>query len=491
MSQLPKTPITQGDQASASTPRNYTPRKTDSEKIDAIFDAIKANKLTFPLFLYKAFDPDTPKSTKHAATISSFLRGQSNIGADNIAHLMFNHSSSVPIQGRASTIHETPLVTTDGSGMAHVRLLAWAIDIVTQHCMDEVKALTHPKSGGLHLSQSQLMWKDLQEWSVAAATKSVETKASTLLQILIAVATQGDSAKISKACGANWDPKMISVITILVLAFTCNTASNIFQKIIGIWLFANSAAYRVYQVLSHIGLSVSYNTVLRSLHIGQANSLMSGTASMMVKLEGFTPRAFDPLPLVQARNERRRAGLSCPMLKDCIDEKHLCQVMALHCISFLIEDSPSLLRHRKWVTSQFENNLSKHHMRKGRKTTIHPLATSDINEATISGNKDVIDNILLKQLSLSEEDIKKVLIIIGGNQSTIEKMCTLKSYLADCPHGYPTYNWVIPLIQLWHMQWANLAHVIGTHWGPSTNTRETSTYSGVNNLLRRGVKNIT
>ncbi|KAF9513705.1 hypothetical protein BS47DRAFT_1338300 [Hydnum rufescens UP504] len=54
MSQLPKTPIIQRDQESVSTPQNYAPRKTDSEKIDAIFDAIKANKSTFPVFLDKA-----------------------------------------------------------------------------------------------------------------------------------------------------------------------------------------------------------------------------------------------------------------------------------------------------------------------------------------------------------------------------------------------------------------------------------------------------
>ena len=93
MSQLPKTPHTQQTdiikQSTASTPRNYTPRKTEPEKIDAIFEAIKVKKLTLPQFLHKVFDPDTPKSTKHAAIISSFLGGQSNIGADDIAHLMF------------------------------------------------------------------------------------------------------------------------------------------------------------------------------------------------------------------------------------------------------------------------------------------------------------------------------------------------------------------------------------------------------------------
>jgi hypothetical protein len=90
------------------------------------------------------------------------------------------------------------------------------------------------------------------------------------------------------------------------------------------------------------------------------------------------------------------------MLKLRIDDKHLCQVMAFHCVSFLIGDSPSLHHHKKWVVDKFNNDLSKHRMREGRKTSIHPLATSDINEGTIGGNKDVIDDVLLKQLGLSE-----------------------------------------------------------------------------------------
>ena len=61
-------------------------------------------------------------------------------------------------------------------------------------------------------------------------------------------------------------------------------------------------------------------------------------------------------------------------------------------------------------------------MRKGLQTTLHPLATSDHDEGKTSGQPDVMDDLLIRQLELAKGDIAKLLVIMGGDQSTVEKI---------------------------------------------------------------------
>ena len=57
-----------------------------------------------------------------------------------------------------------------------------------------------------------------------------------------------------------------------------------------------------------------------------------------------------------------------------------------------------------------------------------PFATSDNDEGSTSGNKKVLDDIMLRQLGLEENVAASMLKIIGGDQSTIEKIRTLKRF---------------------------------------------------------------
>ena len=56
-----------------------------------------------------------------------------------------------------------------------------------------------------------------------------------------------------------------------------------------------------------------------------------------------------------------------------------------------------------------------------------------------------------------------MIIIIVGDQSTVEKIYTLKKFLNKCPHGYARYGWILPLIQLWHLGWSNLERIPSTY----------------------------
>lgn len=248
-----------------------------------------------------------------------------------------------------------------------------------------------------------------------------------------------------------------------------------FQKLIGVWLFANSASYETYAVLGRIGLSVSYTTVLKSLRqlsvskkihlhaqaiarcflllydninrmirvwdpeLGQRDVMDNGTAAAYVVLEDCDPvKAFNVEALEKAQAQQRRKELSVDVLYNRVDWTKLTGTMAVHCLGFLLQEVPDLEGVKAFIAKRLESTdfLVIHRMRKGRQTEIHPLATSNFNEGTTAGNQDVIDDLILHQLKLKKEDFDKILTIIGGDQSTIEKIRTLKKFLQDCSHGY-------------------------------------------------------
>jgi len=113
----------------------------------------------------------------------------------------------------------------------------------------------------------------------------------------------------------------------------------------------------------------------------------------------------------------------------------------------------------------------------------------DFDEANVGENVKILDDMVINQLRLSKEDMENRLVIVGGDQATVEKLRSLKKFLGSCPHGYTRYGWVLPLIQLWHMGWADLECVLSTHWGASQ-ANDLSTYHSTNILLGRKVRDV-
>lgn len=317
------------------------------------------------------------------------------------------------------------------------------------------------------------------------------------------------------------------MVACMMLMYARNLHFAIFRKITGLWLFANNASDTIFSVLSRVGLSSSYTTILSMLEtlseatqtsirfkaitrafliiydninrmirawdpdLGQRDTVHSGTAATYVELEDCDiEKAFDPQKLKDAQDAHGREKLDAEVLRDRIDMKELNLIMALHSLSFLVQNTPCLHKHQEFINLRFQTTHASHRMRKGRKTIIHPLATSGHDEGSTEGNKKVIDDIMLNQLTMDKEEVAKLMIIFGGDQSTVEKIRTLKKFLDTCPHGYSRYGWVLPLIQLWHMGWADLERVLSTHWGKPSDIQhgDMSTFYFTNIILRRKIK---
>jgi hypothetical protein len=314
----------------------------------------------------------------------------------------------------------------------------------------------------------------------------------------------------------------------MLLLYARNMHFSVFRKVAGLWLFANSASDNIFSVLSRAGFSSSYTTVLKTLRtlsksaqelittkaksrqflliydninrmqrawnpdLGERDRMNSGTAATYIQLADCNVEtAFDIKHLAASQAKQGRKKLDVNVLLKRINWAEVNKLFTLHSLSFLAQETEHLSHHRDYINLRFRTTHASHRMRKGRQTTAHPMATSDYDEGSTEGNRDVINDLLLNQLKMEKEEVGKMIVIIGGDQSTVEKIRTLKKFLEGCPHGYARYGWVLPLIQLWHMGWSDLERILSTHWGGSTSSAgDLSSFYFTNIILKRKIKDI-
>ncbi|KAJ7165025.1 hypothetical protein C8R46DRAFT_1220165 [Mycena filopes] len=541
--------------AEVLVPERHEDLLTQDRRFDRILLRIKRGGWTLGAFLNKLFThanaPGLSRSPRHAQVVSGFLRGAKyeKFTAADIAELMYASGDSAPKAIRQKPGESVPKQRPDAAPMARARLKEWAT-LKVEGYVSASSATISGKDGGFHLTAEETTWSFIHAFSLGKAMLPIESDAAVLLRILAAAAlpvalreklrlsaqnpspySSHLSRSVPPGSGGNRkDPVVIIVITFLMLMYARNLHFSVFRKIAGIWLFSNNASASIFSVLSRIGLSSSYSTVLKTLRalsasaravvrekagqraflliydninrmhrawdpdLGQRDTMDSGTAATFVELMNCdVGKAFDPKPLRTAKQLGVRAQLTTDVLFERIDLPALNALMELHCLTFLIAETPVLASHQSYINVRFRTTHAKHRIPAGFVTSIHPLATSGHDEGTTRGNQDVLDDLIIRQLGMDKNDVDKLLIIVGGDQSTVEKIRTLQKFLDDCPHGYSRYGWVLPLIQLWHMGWADLERILSTHWGRTASHSELgdmSSFYFINTILKRKIKDV-
>lgn len=315
-----------------------------------------------------------------------------------------------------------------------------------------------------------------------------------------------------------------------MLMYARKTSANLFQKLVGVWLFANSASFNTYRIMNRMGISISYSSVLRILlklsvttQLATATAAltflfmliydninrrlqrhesgiglrpaeaMNGTAATLIVLEGASPEAFDLQPLRDARAANRRSTeLTTELLLSQIDHEHNETVMSLHVMGILCDELGALgSEYREWISTKFAasapNGSAVHPRPPGQKNKIYPMRVSNIKEGTLNGNRDVLIDNFISELKLPKDLVASSAQLVGADQATIAMLNNLKRLLAQCPHGFESFEWVLPFIALWHMAWADLARITNTHWG-AKGSNDPTTLSAHNIILGRGVK---
>jgi hypothetical protein len=276
-----------------------------------------------------------------------------------------------------------------------------------------------------------------------------------------------------------------------------------FPTLIGLFLFTCNANRDIFAVLGHVGLSVAYSSVLSTLHtlvadsnillrvwgamteigeprflllfdnvnkmqrawqsiIGREDEVKSGTAATLIKLEDVPPGAMLAEPLLKNLKEKVRGKLTVEMLVDDIDWAHIESIGASTVLRVWTKHVSGLAKFRSAVESRFSNAYAKHPLRL-RKSEIHPMRTTDINEATTTGVASVLHN-LISQLGIVGSWLNKYVVLVCGDQLSVDRIRKVKLYMGKASTTYDRHDWALPVIQLWHMKWALQKCIFRLHW---------------------------
>ncbi|KAG9119176.1 hypothetical protein FRC07_005951, partial [Ceratobasidium sp. 392] len=295
------------------------------------------------------------------------------------------------------------------------------------------------------------------------------------------------------------------MIILFMLVSIRNPLVNYFQALMAVFMFSCNANKLLYLVTSRIGLSTSHSTLRSNLdRLGQSataelqararrayesacdfaqqpqeyflivfdnvnkyyqawnqtvakkNRMKNGTAATAIMLEDVPEEKI---------NAQARQSMTVQQLLDDVDPEHLQAVGVGMVMRTLISYIPNLSALRTEVEERFRSmdGYAKHRLNL-RKTVTMPMGTSAIDENTTSGVSEILHDLVSTQMGMQPSWFKKILIMICGDQLTIDRLRKIIRYRATEDDIYESRSWALPIIQLWHMKLANLRAILKTHW---------------------------
>ncbi|KAK7025401.1 hypothetical protein VNI00_016038 [Paramarasmius palmivorus] len=293
--------------------------------------------------------------------------------------------------------------------------------------------------------------------------------------------------------GTRWNPWLGVTVVMLILIHFRYQWAIIFPTLIGMFLFTCNANRDVFALLGRIGLSISYSatqTVLETLandssnrlkafsailehgeptfqllfdnvnkmkqvwqlKLGKSEEVKSGTATTLVRLEDVPPGVlnFRMLQSHMRKPENNRNTITVQTLQSDIAWDHIENVGVATILRVWIKHVPSLQKFHSPVESLFRDKYTQRRLCLC-KSEVHTMRTSDIDEAQVTGVKDVLLH-LIKQLAILPIWLISRIVFIAGDQLTIDRICKIKLYSAKV-NGLENFAWAQPVIQLWHLKW--------------------------------------
>lgn len=268
-----------------------------------------------------------------------------------------------------------------------------------------------------------------------------------------------------------------ATVAIYMLIGFRNKMAGFFRSFTGVSLFASNIQKSVFHLLSRIQLSRAYSSVLKYLTkrahsakaefkalgkrvftstdescdnpeffyfnfdnvnkyviprmetVGNKSTLRSGTAATAIILEDVPPGAFKRDPYIKNVEARLRQNLTLDELYNNIDKDHRAKVGTATIMRILTKNIPSIASLQQPVEKLFlDPEYCAQHRLRLRKTRIHPMGTSGINEATTEGVSAVLDD-LVQQTGMKPDWFNDLLILVGGDQLSIDRIRKAVYYL--------------------------------------------------------------
>jgi hypothetical protein len=299
------------------------------------------------------------------------------------------------------------------------------------------------------------------------------------------------------------------MVSMVILANSRNRLNNIFQTIISLFLFGSNAGRAAYSIFNRLGVCVSYSVTVERLHaladhaqqnlheigrvaseekrdffyiiydninkhlrawfqsLGSEDYVQNGTAATIVMMKNVQPSTLNPEALVANRAKNQRATLTVKQLSDDINSTHLENIAVGLILRILVQHIASLAHHAPEIENCFKSKWAVRRLPL-EKTEIHSLPTTAIDESTTSGNRDLLHQIVTHDLGMLKRTIAFTLWLVGGDLLSVDRLRKIPRITEKHDTAFDRNQWVVPVVQLWHMKWAFLRSIFRLHWRVST-----------------------
>ncbi|KAK0438273.1 hypothetical protein EV421DRAFT_1906809 [Armillaria borealis] len=199
--------------------------------------------------------------------------------------------------------------------------------------------------------------------------------------------------------------------------------------------------------------------------LGCHDEVKSGTVVTLVQLEDVPPGALEAEPLLRNIAKQERKNVTIAILRRDIDWGNLQGIGGATVLHVWLKHIPALARFRPAVENLFSSTYAKWPLCLC-KSKVFSMRSTDIDESTTRGTKNVLYNLVIAQLGIAVTWMARWLICVCGDQLTTDRIRKIKRYMLKVQPGFEWHDWALPIIQLWHLKWNWQKAIFRLHWFP-------------------------
>ncbi|KIJ42067.1 hypothetical protein M422DRAFT_171500 [Sphaerobolus stellatus SS14] len=338
-----------------------------------------------------------------------------------------------------------------------------------------------------------------------ASAASIEETAPTLVEMLReSVLSKAKLAIIEEGKDLRRDHNIVIYTICCMLAFTRKEKASNLQLVIGLYLLASGARKNLVDVLAHAGLTLSYRSIIR-----QVKNLSEEATANIVRIfrEQMCGIVWDNLNIAFRVGEQRTNNqdhfdngttatlltLFCPIMKDSVqwgtlpfywkDKRRTRAPMYELNIDVLFPKPEHTAQLRNSCLWQLRRMATEHipglkgmknhigtapevHPIPLHKTEQYPLPAMHIDESSINGTIRVIEEIILRVLKITPEEMKEHgLLFVDGDLLTLMLLDKVEAARRDDKDILEGLQFTIRRFGLFHCMMAGCRLVLYQYWG--------------------------
>ncbi|KAH9858437.1 hypothetical protein C2E23DRAFT_716977 [Lenzites betulinus] len=324
--------------------------------------------------------------------------------------------------------------------------------------------------------------------------------------------------------------RTVCVVAISMLLHGRNRATDALQLVIGIFLSSSGASRRVVDTFNRMGLSVSYQTVQRSLktltksaqegarsfvlqsqrlwgivydninftlrkasqRLDNMTEQLNATTSAVFSLPSkFSRTSYGAALSIVERNRLagRRSLLSLDDLRPTTEQQgQLVLAFKHHVRSILLSSAPGLSKHNRFTKAlrkETKKRAPRIRVLSSEKTEFFPLPALAQEEASVQGTIKVVTKLFKDALKMVEGVIDFELRLLVGDWLSIRNLRLMKDEVSYELTAFARMGWVQEVSMPFHFQLNAMYMIFRTHLGHPGDLEDPSSLEHHRKILRR------